>query len=198
MNELHLIGVIILIIIAIMFLSYFLITITNPNYPSKYVDIIQIYITQFNNDAQLLFTNVGDLLNYTPSGTTTAANYFIGINTYTSQMILTINNQSSIFKAIDLYLAAVESLISAYIKYDPNNVQLNNVIGAYNTFMIVILGYDIQNETTADLYGIYNIEGAGLITPFGKLRRKVINSDPNAYIMLNAFNNTYGCFIFTT
>ena len=202
MRELRIIGIIILIIIAIMAMSYFFITITNPNYPPETVDIIQIYITQFNNDAAALFANISTLWDYYPSkcqNVVLAGEYFNGLSPtdLTTNMLLTTGNQQSIFLFIDQYLASVESLISAYIGCNIRTSSLINAISAYNNFMIVIVGYDIKNDTNGDINGIYNIKGMNLITPFGPLRRKILNNDPNAYIMTQAFNNKQGCFIFT-
>lgn len=197
MNESRLIGGIILFIIIVMFTSYFLITITNPNYQTGGIDIIQIYITQFNLRASGLFTAIADLWeNYPPNcnNVNQAGVYFNNINT--TDMVLTINNQSFMFMIIDGYLAAVESFISAYIYCNVNSSHLLNAISAYNNFMLVIVGYDIQNNTNGDIGKIYNIDGMGLITPFGKLRRKVLSNDPSKTVMVSAFSDKHGCFIF--
>lgn len=198
MNESRLIGGIILFIIIVMILSYFLITITNPNYPIDNTDIVQIYITYFNNSSFALFENIqylyNEITNSSPSDVIKASKYFANIDT--SKQVLTLKNQSAIFKSIDIYLAAVESLISSYIGNNIKTINLVNVIGSYNDFMIPVVGYDIENETNLDVRKIYNIKGMTLITPFGKIRRVVIKNDPNESVMNTAFNNEQGCFIF--
>jgi len=75
-------------------------------------------------------------------------------------------------------------------------LNLTNAINAYNNFMIFIVGYDIINKTCGDVNNIYGITHLNLITPFGKLPRKIIKNDPNVLVMTNAFNDKQQCFIF--
>ena len=181
-----------------MVLSYFFITITNPNYALDSHDIVQIYMTNFNESTSTLFKNVqflyNDVLSSSPSDIVIASKYFSNINT--SSQILTGNSQSSLFKYIDSYLESLESFICAFINNKIQSTNLTNVVNSYSNFMIFAVGYDITHDTCGDINKIYGVNNIGLITPFGKINRKILKNDINSDIMSVYYNNIYQCFIF--
>lgn len=191
--ELVVIASICLIILIIMFISYKYIVITNPNYPATTQDIILIYVTNYNSCAQLLFSNVKNFCAGLPTNVDTT--YFKTVDT--TNIVLSMSNYSNIFSFVDIYLSTLESAIAACIS---NSISIQSVLNSYNEFMIFVLGYDVRNGTTYDVNNIYGLSTVlapqQLITPFGKLCRKVPKNDPNVAILSDAFDTKYCCYNF--